>query len=436
MLSQEENDLITKVGPGTPMGTLMREYWVPAMLSSELPTPDSDLVRVMLLGEQLVAFRETSGQIGLIQNLCPHRGASLFFGRNEENGIRCVYHGWKFDAAGNCVDMPNEPAESNFKARIKAVTYRCQERGGIVWAYLGPRETPPSLPDLEANQLPEDEAHVGAHFRNCNWLQGLEGDVDTSHLGFLHLGSVKPEDVREGSFNFYTVNDRRPKYSIVDTPYGEMYGAYRPADEGNYYWRVAQFLFPFYTQIPTGVLGHQILTRAWVPMDDDHMMFFSMASRDRFPGGAAGNEAPNRVFGLELQPNTTDWFGRFNLVANDANDYQIDREKQRTSSFTGIEGIPLQDQAITESMGTVLNRTLEHLGTSDIMVARVRNRLAQAALGLVEKQITPPGVDEPEVYRVRSGGAILPKDQDWLEGIGPLLPAYTEHPDLDISIGS
>jgi phthalate 4,5-dioxygenase len=434
MLTQEENDQITKIGRGTPMGTLMREYWVPAMLSSELPTPDSDPVRVMLLGEQLIAFRETSGQIGLIQNLCPHRGASLFFGRNEENGIRCVYHGWKFDAVGNCVDMPNEPAESNFKARVKAVSYPCQERGGIVWAYLGPRETPPPLPDIEANQLPADQTHVGAHARNCNWLQALEGDIDTSHLGFLHLGSVKPEDVREGSFNYYTVNDRRPKYSIVDTPYGSMYGAYRPADEGNYYWRVAQFLFPFYTQIPTGVLGHQVLTRAWVPMDDDHMMFFSMANRDRIP--FAGGAEPNRVFGLELQPNTTDWFGRFNLAANESNDYQIDRAMQRSSSFTGIEGIPLQDQAITESMGTVLNRSLEHLGTADIMVARVRNRLQQAALGLVEKQITPPGVDDPEVYRVRSGGAILPKDQDWLEGIGPLLPAYTEHPDLDVSRGS
>ena len=434
MLSQEENDLLTKVGPGTPMGILMREYWVPAMLVSELPTPDSDPVRVMLLGEKLVAFRDSSGQIGLIQNLCPHRGASLFFGRNEENGLRCVYHGWKFDAAGNCVDMPNEPAESNFKSRIKAVTYPCQERGGIVWAYLGTRETPPALPDIEANQLPEDDVRVGAHSRNCNWLQGLEGDIDTSHLGFLHLGSLEPENAQEGTFNYYTVNDRRPKYSIVDTEYGSMYGAYRPADEGNYYWRIAQFMFPFYTQIPTGVLGHQILTRAWVPMDDDHMMFFSMGSQSRDRFGQV--EAPNRVFGLELQPNTTDWFGRWNLVANESNDYQIDRDKQRTSSYTGIEGIPLQDQAITESMGTVLDRTAEHLGTSDIMVARVRNRLAQAALGVVEKQITPPGVDEPEVYRVRSGGVILPVDQDWLEGIAPLLPSYAAHPELDISLGN
>src|ERR671937_275405 len=189
MLKQEENELITRVGPGTPMGNLMREYWVPAMLSSELPAPDCDPVRVMLLGEQLIAFRDTSGKVGLIQNNCPHRGASLFFGRNEENGLRCVYHGWKFDAQGNCVDMPNEPAESDFKTKVRARAYATQERGGIVWTYMGPKRAPPPLPDLEANMLPDGAWQVGAIQRECNWLQALEGDIDTSHLGFLHLGA-------------------------------------------------------------------------------------------------------------------------------------------------------------------------------------------------------------------------------------------------------
>src|SRR4051794_27155725 len=157
MLSKIDNEAVCRVGPGTPVGQLMREYWVPAMLSSELPRPDSDPVRVMLLDEKLIAFRDSSGQVGLIQNHCPHRGASLFFGRNEEAGLRCVYHGWKFDVAGNCVDMPNEPAESDFKSKVKAMAYPCVERNGLVWAYLGPRSTPPSLPDLEANMLPEGQ---------------------------------------------------------------------------------------------------------------------------------------------------------------------------------------------------------------------------------------------------------------------------------------
>jgi phthalate 4,5-dioxygenase len=222
MLSREENELVTRVGPGTPMGSLMRQYWVPAMLSSELPSADSDPVRVMLLGEKLIAFRASDGQVGLIQNHCPHRGASLFFGRNEEAGLRCVYHGWKFAVDGTCVDMPNEPAESDFRTKVKAVAYPCRERGGIVWAYMGPRPTPPSLPDLEPNMLADDEVVVTAIQRECNWLQGLEGDIDTSHLGFLHLGAIDPEAIPQGTFAYYTVKDRAPRYQVVDTEYGAM----------------------------------------------------------------------------------------------------------------------------------------------------------------------------------------------------------------------
>src|SRR6202163_3650184 len=243
MLKQEENELITRVGPGTPMGNFMREYWVPATLSSELPSPDSDPLRVMLLGEQLIAFSDSNGNVGLLANNCPHRGASLFFGRNEEAGVRCVYHGWKFDVSGTCLDMPNEPAESDFRTRVKAIAYPCQERGGIVWSYLGPRSTPPPLPDLEPNMLPDDQVVVTAIQGDCNWLQGLEGDIETSHLGFLHLGALDPEKMEPRTFGYHTVKDRRPRYSVIDTEVGAMYGAYRPATDNVNYWRIAQFLF-------------------------------------------------------------------------------------------------------------------------------------------------------------------------------------------------
>src|SRR5215208_4993228 len=153
MLTREENELLTRIGPGTPMGELLRQYWVPALLSEELPEPDGVPVRVTLLGEELVAFRDSEGRVGLVDAHCPHRGASLFFGRNEECGIRCVYHGWKFDVAGNCVDMPSEPAESNFKHKVHARAYPAHERNGIIWAYMGPREVPPPLPDIEANLM-------------------------------------------------------------------------------------------------------------------------------------------------------------------------------------------------------------------------------------------------------------------------------------------
>ncbi len=289
MLSREDNELLCKVGRGTPMGTLLREYWIPALMSSELPEPDGPPVRVRLLGENLIAFRTTSGKIGLIQNHCPHRGASLFFGRNEEEGLRCVYHGWKYSCEGHCVDMPNEPAESNFKSKVRATAYPCVERNGVIWTYMGPRETPPPLPDIEPNMLPAGEYAVQKVLRECNWIQGLEGDIDTSHLGFLHLGAVKPEHTSRARFDYYTVADRAPKYEVVDTEFGTSYGAYRPAEADSYYWRIAHFLFPFFTMIPTGILGMQMLVRAWVPVDDDHMMFWSFtAPRSRVGTGAAG----------------------------------------------------------------------------------------------------------------------------------------------------
>ncbi len=438
MLSKEDNEFVTRVGPGTPMGNLMREYWVPAMLSSEVPSPDSDPVRVMLLGEKLIAFRDTNNQVGLIQNHCPHRGASLFFGRNEEAGLRCVYHGWKFSVDGTCVDMPNEPAESDFKQKVKAIAYPTQERGGLVWAYMGPREDPPKLPDLESNMLPDDQVVITAIQRECNWLQGLEGDIDTSHLGFLHLGSVQPEDTRAGTFAYYTVNDRAPRYNVIDTEYGAMYAAYRPGGEDRLYWRFAQFLFPFYAMIPTGVLGIQILTRAWVPMDDEHMMFFSMGSQTSQVQGQNVNANRRMVRnrpGENLLPNSTDWYGRFRLEANASNDYKIDRGKQRRKEdYTGIPGIHTQDQAITESMGTIFDRTQERLGTSDVMVIRVRRRLIEAARAFAERGITPPGVDTPEVYRVRSGGALLPKDANWLDATAELRKAFVDHPELDPAV--
>ena len=415
MLTQEDNGLVTKVGPGTPVGALMREYWVPAMLSSELPAADCDPVRVMLLGERLIGFRDSSGKVGLIQNLCPHRGASLFFGRNEENGIRCVYHGWKFDTEGNCTDMPNEPAESNFKNRIHATTYPCIEAGGIVWSYMGPRQVPPPMPLHEALDLPEGSYDVGAGMRNCNWLQGLEGDLDTSHLYFLHFGSKKLEDTEPGTADYYQVKTRAPRYMSVDTDFGSMYGAYRPAGPGENYWRMANFLFPFYAHIPG---DRSILLRMWVPMDDGHTMFYILdqtPTRRRPHDGTFVNDEP-----CTLMPNTTDWYGRFRLEANEENDYLLDRDLQRNVTFTGIRGIFTQDHAVTESMGSTLDRTTEHVGTSDMMVIRIRRRLIEAAQALAEKELAPPGVDDPEVYRTRPVSAMLPDGVDWLEASAEL----------------
>ena len=436
MLTQEENDLLTRVGRGTPMGDLLREYWIPAFMASELSGPDGDPLRIRLLGENLIAFQSTAGKIGLVANNCPHRGASLFYGRNEEEGIRCVYHGWKFDPDGSCVDMPAEPPGSKFKNEIRLRSYPCRVRNGVVWTYMGPRESPPPLPDIEPNMVEGEETLVWTALRECNWVQAMEGDIDTSHLAILHLGGIQAEEMEPGTFDYYTVRDWRPRYRVTDTEYGTMYGAYRPTDDDQDYWRIAQYLFPFYTLIPTGRLGQQVLVRAWVPMDDEHTMFWNlsvpstrMRTASQTRPGRDGGPFPGTSGSPRFLPNSTDWFGRWRLASNASNDYMIDRDVQRNGSYTGIDGIHLQDQAITESMGGVIDRTEENLASSDGMIARTRRRMTRAAIALREGSLAP-AVDNPGLYRQRSGGVILPKGADWIESTKKLREAFVRHTEL------
>jgi nitrite reductase/ring-hydroxylating ferredoxin subunit len=429
MLSREDNEQLCRIGPGTLMGTLMRQYWVPAALSSELPESDGPPLRVRLLGEDLIGFRTSSGAVGLIRNSCPHRGASLFYGRNEDEGLRCVYHGWKFDVAGRCVDMPSEPPESTFRDKVRATAYPCVERGGLIWAYLGPRATPPPLPALEPTMAPDCSIQI--YQRECNWMQALEGDIDTCHTVFLHLGSVDAADVPPGTWARYALTDRAPRYEVADTEFGVMYGAHRPAEADTEYWRIASFLFPFYAMVPTGVLGLEIRVRAWVPMDDGHTLAITVSRGQQPPGRNVGRQV---VGAPEMLPNTTDWYGRFRCAASAGNDYQIDRKMQKTASYTGIGSIFLQDQAVTESMGEIYDRTNERLGTSDMMVIRTRRRLLDAARALRDTGQAPPGVDDPSVYGVRSGGVVLPRGADWLEATRELRKAGATHSHLSRSV--
>src|ERR1051325_8204371 len=244
MLKQEENELITRVGSGTPMGETMRRYWVPALLSSELPHPDSDPLRVRLLGEDLVAFRDTNGKVGLIQNNCPHRGASLFFGRNEEDGLRCVYHGWKYDVDGTCVDMPNEPAESNFKHKGRQTPDPRHEQGGVVWTYMGPPERRPPLPGLEWVRAAPGRLHISKTLEECNYLQGIEGGVDSGHSSFLHRRMDDGYSTR--LTEAFRAKSTAPRLEAQPTDYGYRYASIRGLSEGKAYVRVYQFIMPFH----------------------------------------------------------------------------------------------------------------------------------------------------------------------------------------------
>jgi phthalate 4,5-dioxygenase oxygenase subunit len=443
MLSVAENELLTKTGSRTIMGDLIRQYWIPALLPSEVPAPDCPPVRVRLLGENLIAFRTTAGKVGLIQDACPHRAASLFFGRNEEDGIRCVYHGWKFDVTGQCLDMLSEPEDSDFASKVKARAYPCVEKAGIVWTYMGPGKSTPPFPDIEVLLLAEKDTSIKPRvtMMDVNWFQAIENNVDTAHQGILHYGSIPLDTAMDiekaasavGNRNWaqdlkWIVANRAPEFFIRDLEAGVTYAAKRPGDPGTSYWRTQHMLFPFYTMSPVPRIGTQLSVTITVPVDDEHCMSWSISANlsgytpaganPSLPGGVAGNV-----------PNSPDWLGRFRWgpfqeTAKTGFDFGIDREKQSSDKtiqgYSCLPSVPVQDRAIVWSQGTIVDRSTEHLATTDSAIIRVRRRLLDAAKALRNRDTPPPGVNEPEAYRIRSGWAHLPEGVDYWEGLREL----------------
>jgi phenylpropionate dioxygenase-like ring-hydroxylating dioxygenase large terminal subunit len=394
------------------MGETMRRFWIPALLSWEVPEPDCPPVTVKLLGEELVAFRQTDGKVGIVGARCAHRRAHLFWGRNEENGLRCVYHGWKFDCTGACVDMPSEPEESNFKDKVKIPAYPTVETGGVVWAYMGPPEKRPAEPLFEWTQLPAENVGISKIWQECNWLQALEGGIDSSHINFLHGG--KPPGQR---FNDDTALGRAqnlsqaPVIEVVPTDYGYSYAGIRPLPaEGTNHVRAYHWIMPWYQIRPGtegGSSGHM-----WVPIDDENTMVFNMhwswtealSERARSLAGS-GNEL---YVDIDVEHN-------FRSVRNADNHYKIDREVQKKETYTGIPGTNTQDRAVQESMGAIADRTLERLGTSDRAIINARRTLLKA-IKTVQDGGEPPGV-APTYYRLRSIQRVLPQDANWFEAL-------------------
>jgi phenylpropionate dioxygenase-like ring-hydroxylating dioxygenase large terminal subunit len=408
MLKPEENELITRVGPGTPMGNTLRHYWMPALLASELPHADSDPVRLRLLGEDLIAFRDTNGVVGLIQNNCPHRGASLFFGRNEEAGIRCVYHGWKFDVSGQCIDMPNEPAESDFKTKVKAVAYPTYEKAGMVWTYMGASPTPPPLPDLEWMRAPAGHAWVSKTYENCNYLQAMEGGLDTSHSSFLHRDLS-----REGLAN-PRARSTAPRLEVLNTDYGYMYASIRPlpADKQNYV-RVYHYVMPFY-QLRAGGAPNTLGNtdgHMWVPIDDTSCWAWNFHFNHGGPMDYEQWQRYEHVMGRGLAEDYIP--GTYKLKANASNDYLLSRERQKSVNYTGIEGTNTQDFAVQESMGPIYDRSQEHLGSADTAIIQMRRLLIQAVHD-VEEGREPTG-SQGQGSNVRPAQMFLPEDAQWSE---------------------
>ncbi len=359
MLSKRDNERLTRVGPGTPMGELMRRYWLPAAFSNQLAA-DGPPMRVKLLCEKLVAFRDTRGGVGLVDERCPHRTASMYFGRNEECGLRCVYHGWKFDIAGKCVDLPSEPRGSKLANKIGIKAYPCVERGGVVWTYMGAPELAPEFPDLEWTRLPDSHKHVSRHIQECNWLQGFEGGFDTSHLSFLHSGAADHETRAIPS-----------KYEVVPTDFGFVAGTGRELPNGEIMWTANVMLAPFHKIIASVPAGAHV----WAPMDDENTMLYSVDFHPDRPMSEAELERSTSYRGIHTQnvPGTD------RAIANKDNDYLIDRAQQASgASYTGMKGLGVQDCGIQESMGPISDRSIEHLGVSDTAIIKIRKLLLRA----------------------------------------------------------
>jgi phthalate 4,5-dioxygenase oxygenase subunit len=418
MLKDEENIKITRVGPGTPMGQVFRQYWIPAALSGELPAPDGDPIRVRLLGEDLIAFRDTNGSIGLVDAYCPHRRAPMYFGRNEECGLRCSYHGWKFDAAGNCMDAPNEPYNESFRHKIKIKSYPCYEFGGIVWTYMGPQEQQPAYPDHEWCRAPENHRFVSKTYEACNYLQGVEGGIDTAHSSFTHNNNILDKNALRNRAT-------APNLEVEKMPYGFRYVGTRDLKDDRNYVRVYHFIMPSMqvrgsVQAPKGIMESSdhiptINGHIWVPIDDEHTYVYNFMctyfKEDSLPIEKSV-ELEGR-FGRGVH-DFQQGFPSFRLKQNKSNDYWLNREVQRSITYTGVRGVNTQDFALQEGMGPICDRTQEKLGTTDIAIIAARQLLFEA-MEHVENKVQLRGTD-PNTYRhVRATDQILPNGSNWKE---------------------
>ena len=414
MLTKETNDLLTQVGPGTPMGDLLRRYWIPALLDWELPELDCAPVRLRLLGEDLVAFRNTSGQIGILDEYCPHRLTSLWLGRNEENGLRCVYHGWKFDISGQCVDQMNEP--NQFAEKIKAKSYPAIELGSVVWVYMGPINEKPAAPNFEWTRAADHQRSVTKVIEECNWLQALEGGIDTSHAPILHR-ALKENPAQPGiPINDVFVQGEAPTLEVDETEYGYRYYGIRRLGSDEQYARGYHYVMPWTQLRPAGRgVSNQTHGHHWVPIDDERCIvwnwYYTWEER-LISDGEAGLKASGNGYGEDI-----DVENGFTSLRNRSNWWEIDRSVQKTETFSGIRGINTQDRAIQEMMGTIVDRSKEHLGPADKAIIVARKLLADA-VKTVQDGGNPPGADS-SYYNLRAIDTVLPSDVNWRDHLLP-----------------
>lgn len=407
MLSATDNAYLNTSEPNTPMGNYLRCHWHPVALSEEVAKPDCAPIRLKVMGEDLLLFRDSKGNTGLIEPFCAHRGADLFFGRNEECGIRCIYHGWKYDIHGNCIDMPNVPKDAAYHGKIKIKAYPTQEFADMVWAYMGPPDIQPfEVPQLEAGLVPPSHRYVTKRLVECNWTHSMEGALDTAHFSFLHMPA--PAFRKDDSSNIaadesrirWLRNDPAPRFKIIDHEVGFLIGGARNADPGDHYWRLTQYMLPTHSITPSAMPNETYYGYSWVPIDDHSCWMYVYAwhpdqaisdeERKKYIKGGYGQFA-------ELGPG-------YVPLRNRSNSYLMSREEQKNISFTGIRGIAEQDQMAQESQGYMIDRTKENLSPTDVGIIRFRKLLLQEAKAFAAGK-KPDSPNKAKDYCVRGGGA-------------------------------
>ena len=455
MLAKEDNELITNTNPGTPMGELFRRYWLPVALSQELAGPDCPPVRVRVLGEDLIAFRDSNGKPGLVDAFCPHRGAPMFFGRNEEEGLRCVYHGWKFDVTGACVDLPNSPEGDTYKNKVEIISYPCEDRGDLIWAYMGPKEKQPPFPEFEWTKLPRSHRYVTKFVEQCNYLQAMEGDYDPSHARFLH-STLTPVAAERGSIldagsqqNIFhagvdskepfprAVGNRRIKSmdsglpnqrgaglaaKLIDHEHSMLSAQVMERPDGKVEASInATWWMPIFCTAGIAFPGH-FSSNMRIPIDNESLMFYRLRwSFEEITDDQLAEYKNGGYSHPELIPGT--WMPKANLQ----NDYQIDRVAQKNLTYSGIKTFPLQDIALIEAQwGPIAKREYEHLVRADYMIIHVRGRLMKAAKEM-QQGIDPTGPLHPEVFRFHRESAIGDTEEEAIKNaiekcMAPQLP--------------
>ncbi len=411
MLSREDNQCLTRTDADTAMGQYFRRFWQPVALSEELPEPDGAPIRVTIMGEELVAFRDTQGRVGVIDARCPHRGAHMYFGRNEECGLRCVYHGWKFDVTGAAVDLPNVPPGRALHDTVRIKSYPTREYGDIVWAYMGPEtDQLPDVPLLEFGQVAAESRYVMKQRMDCNWAQIMEGDLDTSHFSFLHMpapsvaSNENPDAPADQRRLRWIRNDPIPRFELLEHEVGFVIGGARKADGDDLYWRITQFMLPAHGTGPSTFPGETYFGFTLAPITDESCWIYAYAWNPDRPIDAEERDTLIAGHGImcEIDEN-------YVPLRNPHNDFGIDREAQRSKTYSGVKGLAEQDAMIQYSQGPIADRTREVLTTTDAAVVRFRSMVIDGAKELASgREPTAPQLHT--AYRTRPGS--------WIAGEG------------------